>query len=208
MTTPLSTIQQNIYRQTHASSESDSVFLTDGEIESIAADRLSDLAMEHGIYIVRDTTFITLVAGQALYDLPPRHLSTLHVAPNGSPLVPTSTAELEARDSAFETTPATAQRPIARWYEDKVSANIIGLHPVPAAADAGTKLEVIFARYPCEVTDGIEGPRFLADLLELLILGDAYSRESDFAEPEAAQAAKALASLYVEVVDSLFGQAQ
>lgn len=208
MTTPLSTLQSDLYMQLHSTSQNDAIFVNDAELEKVIADRLTDLAMQHSIYIVRDTAFITLVAGQAVYDLPPRHLSTLHVALNGSPLIPSSTAELEGRDAAFETTAATALRPIARWYQDKSGFNQIGLHPVPAVADAGDRLEVIHASYPCEIDEGIEGPRFLCDLLELLALGDLYSRESDFQQPESAKAANALAGLYIEVMDSIYGSAQ
>lgn len=208
MTTPLSTIQSDLYIQLHSTSQSDAIFVSDSELEKVISDRIKDLAKQFNLYIVRDATFITLVAGQAVYDLPPRHASTLHVALNGLPLIPSSTHELEARDRAFETTAATAAKPIARWYEDKSGFNQIGLHPVPAVADAGSDLEVIYAQWPCEVTDGIDGPRYLADLLELLTLGDAFSRESDFSQPESAQAAKALASLYMEVMDDLYGGAQ
>lgn len=208
MTTALSVLQSDLYIQLHSTSQNDAIFVSDDEIEKVIADRLTDLAMQHGLYIVRDVTFITLVAGQAIYDLPPRHLSTLHVALNGSPLIPSSTAEIEGRDAAFETTAATAQRPIARFYEDKSGFNQIGLHPVPAAADAGNKLEVVYAQYPCEIDEGIEGPRFLCDLLELLALGDLFSRESDFQQPESAKAANALAGLYIEVMDSLYSTAQ
>lgn len=208
MITALSVLQSDLYIQLHSTSQNDAIFVNDSEIKKVLADRLTDLAMQHGLYIVRDVAFITLVAGQAVYDLPPRHLSTLHVALNGSPLIASSTAELEGRDATFETTPATALKPIARWSQDKEGFNLLRLHPVPAAADAGSKLEVIYAQYPCEIDEGIEGPRFLCDLLELLALGDLYSRESDFAEPEAAKAANALAGLYVEIMDSLYGSAQ
>lgn len=208
MTIPLATLQTGLWPDLHAVGESDAVFVDSAELERVIADRLKDIAKQYGVYVTRDIAFITLVAGQALYNLPPRHLSTLHVSLNGRPLIASSRAELEARDLSYTTRAATVANPVRRWYEDKQTANTIGLHSVPAAADAGSELEVIYHSYPCEVDEGIDGPLIIGDLLHLLTLGDLYSRESDFSEPEAAQSAKAVAGLITAQFANLWGMAQ
>lgn len=208
MTIPLATLQSGLWPDLHATGESDAVFVTAADLERVISDRLKGLAMDYGIYVVRDIAFITLVAGRAVYDLPPRHLSTIHVAHQGRPLVASARAELERLDVNYQTTPATALKLVRRWYQDKHGFNRLGFHPVPAVADAGSKVEVIYFRYPCEVDAGIDGPLIIGDLLHLLTLGDVYSRESDFSQPETAQSAHAVAQLMTAQFANLWGMAQ
>lgn len=202
----------NIYAFLHATSESDAIFVDDAELERKIADLLSDLAIEYGLFIERDNSFITLADGTQMYGLPPRHLSTLHVALNGKPLIASSTAELERLDANFGTTSETATvrpGPVKRWAQDKQGFNNITFYPVPAAGiSAGLKPEIIYFQYPCSADEDIDTPKIIGDLLEIMVLENSYKKESDFSCPEIAQACGALAGLYFAQIANLWRQSQ
>lgn len=203
------TLRTNIYRYLHATSESDAIIATDGELDRVLSDELSDLAMHYGLFVERDSTFITLIAGQAMYALPPRHLSTLHVALASRPLVASSREELEKRDTGYASTAATTAAPVRRFYEDKSGFNMIGFHPVPSVASgAGSQVEVVFHRFPCEISDNVTAPAFIGDLLEVLTTREVYMKESDLAMPEVAKSLEGLAGIYEAVIKELWQTAQ
>lgn len=209
MSEPLANVLGHIYPMLHATGSADLVFTTDAELTRFLNDHARRLAETYGILVVRDVTTITLIAGQQVYDLPEDHLSTLHVAVGGNKLVAYSVDELEALDDSFETTAATAQNPVARFFEDKKGFNQIGFHPVPSAASGvGETVEIIYHRYQCEISQGIEGSLPVVDYLEIQAIGEAYARESDFKMPEVAQAAVQLASVYQAAMMHYWGSSQ
>jgi hypothetical protein len=183
--------------------------VTDNELNRVLSDELDDLAMHFGIFVERDAAFITLVDGQAMYDLPPRHLSTLHVALDSLPLVADSRESLERRDSSYETRAATLDRPTRRFYEDKSGFNRIGFHPVPSTASgAGELVEVIFHRYACGIDNSVTAPAFIGDLLEILAVKEAYAKESDLGMPEVAKSLTGFAGIYEGLLKEYWQMAQ
>lgn len=208
MSVSISTILSTTYPHLHSASQSDAVFVTDASLTRMATDQIRRLAQRFGVFIRRSATTV-LVTGQATYSAPPRHASTLHVTVDGRPLVASSSAELELRDQAYQTTQSTAAKPISRWYEDKIgSANRIGVQPVPRAADAGGILEVIYHEWPCSWEEPIDAPKLFGDYIELQLIGEAFSIESDFMQSESAQAARALAGLIEQATQTYYGVAQ
>jgi hypothetical protein len=208
MSFTLSSLRSNLYPQFHAVGESDLVFTDNSQINSLLEDRLKDLAMEHQIFVQRDASFVTLVAGQALYSLPARHLATAHVALNNRPLVASSRTTLERQDTEYRTRAATVAKPVGFWYEDRHGFNQIGLFPVPAAADAGSKLDIIYFEFLCDLSGTIALPKIIGDMLEQLVIADLLSMESDFQMIEVAQSARALYGLMREPLMTLRGASQ
>lgn len=213
MSVSILTTIANCWPYLHAVSAADVVFTSDAELTRIIADRLKALAERFGIFVARDTTSITLVAGTALYQTPPDHLDTIHVAINGVPLIASSTRELEAGDDAFQTTQSSATNPIQFWYEDEVGANTIGFAPVPSALDVGKVIEVIFHTYQCDLDEAhtnvtIDAPLFVGDLLEFTAVAESYQAESDFQMPEVSQAALQLVAVYEQAIGGLWGPSQ
>ncbi len=207
MSISAATLLNHLYPLLHATSAADLQFWTDDDLKTFLTNRLQDTVKQYGLLVEIDSTSITLVAGTQAYPAPPDHLDTMHVALSGKPLIASSTYELERLDNSYQTTPSTAAKPVKRFFEDKQGFNIIGLHPVPAAAEAGLHPEVIYHSFPCD-SESIELPKVIGDYLELLTLGEAYSRESDLSILETAQSAKALASLFEDRMQQLYGQAQ
>lgn len=204
----LTELRNNLYAPLHAVSEADLVFTDNSQIDSLLEDRLSDLAMEHQIFVQRDNTSITLVSGQALYSLPSRHLATAYVALNNRPLVASSRTILERQDVNYTTTQATVQKPVGWWYQDRQPANTIGIYPTPAVADAGSKLDIIYFEYLCDLSGTINLPKIIGDMLEQLVMADLYSRESDLMMPEVAQSGRAMYGLMSPQLETLRGKAQ
>ncbi len=206
----LNILEANVGRMLMGLSVADFVAWSSAEIRRSMKTHVQRLAERFSIFVVRDITYITLFQAQAMYDLPPRHLSTLAISVDSRPLAADSTAGIERRDRNYLTTAASEARPVLRFYEDKQGDfNMVGFHPVPSAADgSGENAEVIFHQYPCEIDDGIEAPAVMTDYIELQVVGEMYGKESDRAMPEVAKACKALAELYEMQYKALYGSAQ
>lgn len=196
----------------HAPATNQLIWWTDAELTRWFADALKRHAMRDGTFVLRATQ--QLIAGQADYPAPPRHLDTIHVAVNGRPLIASSTTELEALDESFRTTPETAGHLTSRWYTDRLGANTIGIYPVPATGlSDGGDLEIIYHGFPCNLDEAhtdtrIEVPDGIGEMLELSVLAEAYSCESDAEMPEVAQAARGVVGLIEQVITTYWGRAQ
>jgi hypothetical protein len=209
MSIDVTSLISHCWHPLHATGQSDAVYFTDAELTRYFAEHLKRLAQRFGVFVVRDTQSITLVQSTAVYNTPPRHISTLFVSLNNSPLIASSTKELELQNPNFQTTQGTPKR----WYQDKVGANRIGFQPVPDAGSDSDQPEVILHQYPCNLDVGhtdvdIEAPNFVGDYLETQILGECYSKESDQAMPEVAKSCRELAGLYESVIENYWGMAQ
>jgi hypothetical protein len=203
------TLIANCWPQLHATSAADVVFTDADELLRFLSDAIKSFAQRFGVFVVRHTTR-TLGQGTLTYTAPPRHLSTLHVAllETGKPLVASSTKEQEYRSTSYRTTQATAAKPIRWFYEDKEGTNVIGIVPVPGAADAGNHLDIVYHRYPCEIEEGIETIKTWGDYLEICALRDAYTADSDFSIPESAQTYDGISKIYEKVAEALYFKAQ
>src|SRR5271168_1244737 len=182
----------------HTDTAADCIFTSDAELTEEFQNGLKRLGQEYALFVQRDTTSIVFVSGTSIYSVPADYAAAMHVAYQGKLLIPSSTKELEALDDSWQTTEATAQNPVSRWYSDKIGLNNIGFYPTPAAADVGLSPEIIFLAYPCNLDDAHEStaintPTVVGDLLELQVLAESYRKESDFQLPEVADACTQMA---------------
>jgi hypothetical protein len=214
MSVDVTTVISNLWPLLHATSNADVVSTSDAELTRLISDELRKVSRTYGCFIARDTTSIIFVSGTPIYNAPPDHLSTLHIAYNGKPLTPTTTFELEALDPNYLTTAANGSKgPVQNWYSDKNGPNLIGFYPVPAAADVGLSPEVIYHIMPCGIDEAhtqtiINAPAFFGDYLEIKAMADSYRKESDLQMPEVAKTLDQLAALYEEIMKSLWGMSQ
>lgn len=209
MSVSVNTLISNLLGPLHSDSTANLCFWTDAELTRFFDETLKKHARMHGVFVVRDTSSITLVQGTAVYSAPARHLDTLHVALDGAPLIASSSSELEVLDDAYKTTQGTPQY----WYSDKEGQNKIGFYPVPNLAAAGKHPEIIFHQYQPELDEAhinttIAVPAPMGDYLEAVVLGECYGKESDARLPETSAAMKQLAKLYERIIEGLYGVAQ
>ena len=165
------------------------------------------LARSCGLFVGRSVSDIATVNGTQTYTLPGQFVSMLHVSYNGTPLRPTSTGELAARDSAWLT---RAADPPLRWFTDTLGLAAVGLAPIPTQAKA---LWLIYAGWPQTVDCALDHttiplPWPLEPLLELEIVASAYEKEGDAFAPDIAKAARGIAGLYTKVALEYWGAAQ
>lgn len=209
MSLNVTTLISNLLGPLHSDTTGNLVFWSDGELTRFFDEEVKAHARKHGVFVVRDTTSITLVQGTAVYDAPARHVDTMHVALDGVPLVASSAGELQLLDDAFKTTQGTPQY----WYADGEGQNRIGFYPVPNLAAAGKHPELIIHEYPADLDEAhdntaIPVPACTGDYLEAVVLGEAYGKESDARLPETSAGMKTLAKLYEQLSEHLWGTAQ
>jgi hypothetical protein len=194
------------YARLYASSEADMVISSDDAMIRLYDERLKALARDVGIF-VKVNTSLTLISGQAAYDLPERHIATIRVSLPTGVLYPATTMEIEARDSDFATTSGTP----THWYNDKIGMNALRLYPVPNSS--GAVITVVYYQYAEGLdTDGfntdIPTPNVMSDLLDYEVLSELYAQESDLQIPESAKQLKELSRLIREVLLSYYGSSQ
>lgn len=204
MNVDVDTILDDLLAPLHASAPAELVFWSTDELLALLDESIKRFAKE-GAFVAPNT--ITLSAGTAVYDTPPRHLSTLHVSHANKPLKPSSTQELELRDPHFAVTPGIPKY----WYADKGGMNRVGLYPVPdatAVALAGS-IQVIHHAYPLApdglVTAAITVPRVVADMFEAEVIAEAYAKEGDSQCPEIAASEREIVRLYNSAMGVLWG---
>jgi hypothetical protein len=205
----MSDVTDNIaeqYARLYAASEADLIISSDNAMTHLYDERLKALARDCGCFVKKDTS-LTLVSGQAQYELPARHIAAIRVSLPTGLLYPASSMEIEARDSAFATTSGTP----THWYNDKIGLNLLRLYPVPDSS--GSVITVIYFEYPEGLdTDGfntdIPTPNVFSDLLDYEVLSELYSQESDIQLPESARQLKELSRLIREVALSYYGSSQ
>jgi hypothetical protein len=183
----------------HATNASDMVFWTPVEIIRWFNDHLRRLGQDHALFVARDITSVTIVAGTASYSLPTRTQSVFYAAHNNKPLIASSTHELEMLDVDYLTTPGIP----THFYTDKIGANKIGLYPVPTAAAVtlSSVLDLVICQYSPLLDDAqtntfFTGPNAAGDALEFAVAAEMTGMESDASQPEIAQACRAMKGIY------------
>jgi hypothetical protein len=116
--------------------------------------------------------------------------------------------ELESRDPAFQTTPATADAPPDHWYEDDIGITAVGIAPVPATAVA---LPMICSMYPPDIDVGglnvlLQAPAPVAGYLAFFVLAKAYGREGESENPDLAQHCAARVKMYEQIFEKYYGK--
>jgi len=182
----------------------DVVFWTEEELYEYADEGIQRLAKATGLFVERDAS-TTLVAGTALYNLPTRHLSTIHVSLlGGANLRGVSVRDLEALDATWE----AATGVVEKFAQDFRGTEQLRLYRNPST---GGTLAVVFHQYPAEIaqaTPTLTGPVVLEDYLSWAMLSAARGKEGDAAMPEVAKHAEERIALFEQVFKSYWGQAQ
>ena len=176
------------------------------ELYEYADQGVQALARATGLFVERDAT-TTIVNGTALYTLPTRHLSTIHVSVVGQAnLRGASVADLEALSDTWLTDTAGIAA-IEAFTPDFDGTEKIRLYKSPTA---GGTLAVVFHQYPTEIAAGtptLTAPTVLEDYVWWEMLRAARAKESDAAMPEVAEHAEQVVELYTEVIRSYWGEA-
>jgi|SRR5919197_1751547 hypothetical protein len=186
----------------HAASRAELVFWTEAELIHAMDEALKRLARKTRLWVTRDATTVTAAATPD-YALPQRHIQTLHVTYDGTPLRPASVAELVTRDGAFRSTGGTP----THWYEDQLGGATIGLAKVPAAIK---ELDVIYAGWPEPLDAGrqqtmVLAPAPLKGYLAVCVLAEAWGQEGEGEMPEAAAHCRERIAMYDQLFASYWG---
>ena len=207
MSQSVTTLTTRLLPDLHTDSVSNSIAWGACEVTTFFDHVLKRLARLAGLFVARSTS-ITSVQGTATYALASRHLSTIRVTFDGTPLVPADTHSLSMKTGAFETTQGVPKR----YYQDKITLDRIGLEPVPNAASDSKTVAVIYHEYPAELdcagaNTTIPVPAVIGDYLETCVLRECYGKESDLACPEIAQHLLQHTALIEQVIESYWGSA-
>lgn len=186
----------------HAATRADLVFWTAGNLLEWADEALKRLAMIAGVFVTRATTLTVPTHGT--YTSPDRHISTLHVSLDSTPLRPAGTVELEARDTNYLTTPGTPDH----WYQDLLGMDVIGLVPVP---NQESSLATIYEAWPSTVDAGgqntsVPAPAPLKGYLAMYLLAEAYGREGEMEMPDVAAHCRGRLDLYHQIFQTYYGK--
>lgn len=199
---PVSGILGRIYPRLHAAGASDLVFWTETQLLLWIDRAAKRLARATGVFVKRTAT--ATANGDQAYPLPADHVSTIHTSVAAAALRPANTAELQALDDAWQTTPGTPKR----WYEDLLGLAEIGLYPVPTVS---AELAIIHHHTPPQLaatTATLAAPLAVSAYIEYSVVAEACSVGGDGAAPDIAQSAAAQAELYEQVIRSYWGGAQ
>jgi hypothetical protein len=186
----------------HSDSVADLVFWSQSDLIDWMDEGLKRLARVAGWNVERDAS-ITTANGTAAYALPARQEATLYVSLGNTPLRPASMIELEARNSAFQSTPGTPDH----WYEDGQGANV-AVSPVPTTAVA---LPLIISAWPvaldaAQVNTLVQAPAAFAGYLTFYTLQQAYAREGESEMPDVAEHCASRCQMYESLFSHYFGK--
>lgn len=179
----------------------DLVHWDEEELYEYADEGVQRLARATGMFVERDAT-TAVAAGTPEYDLPSRHLSTIHVSlVAGANLRGASVRDLEALSSTWHTDAGL----VTRFIQDFDGTEKLRLYKDPGSD--GT-LAVIFHEYPAEISAGaptLTAPTVLEDYLWWEMLRRAREKESDAAMPDVAAHAGERVNLFEEVIRGYWG---
>lgn len=201
---------ESIYPTLNAQGAGDLVWWYDAEIYAWLDEAAKRLARNTGSFIERDTS-IALVAGTPTYDLPARHISTVHVSAGNRLMTPTNAQELEALDAVFLDSHESAASPLPRKYlHDADGLDKIRVYRKPGAGVTG-QLGLVMHRFPASVAQGssvVALPQPFREYFTFFVLGEARSKESKGAMPEVGAWFRELAGMVEQVAMDYYGSAQ
>lgn len=201
---------ESVYPTLNAQGAGDLVWWTDDELYAWLDEAAKRLARNTGSFIERDAS-IALVAGTGAYDLPARHISTVHASAGNRMLMPTNAQELEALDAVFLESQETAASPLPRKYAHDVDGlDKIRVYKKPGTGVAG-QLALVMHRYPATVAQGasvVALPQPMREYFTFFVLGEARSKESKGAMPEVGAWFRDLAGMVEQVAMDYYGGAQ
>lgn len=197
----------DLYPALNAGAAGELVWWTEAELYEHADEAAKELARGYGVFVERDDS-TGVLAGTAVYELPARHLSTIHAALSGRALCPLTVQELEALDALWPETDATADEPVSGFLGDSDGTERIRLYGIP---DATGTLSLVFHRFPAAVNSGnylLAAPPCLAPYFAWRVLAAARRKDSKARMPEVAEHFAARAELVEQVIEQYWGTAQ
>ena len=184
------------------------VHWTEADLLAYVNEALGRLARITGVFVVRDTTTV-ISDGQATYNLPAGHLSTVHAGLlAGAALRPATVGDLERLDPTWPTAICEDDETPVRYAQDFDGTEKIRLYKIPHAAGF---LDMVFHQSPTTVTVGsplLDAPTFIEDYLAMAVLAAARGKEGDGAMPEVAKHAAERVALYEQIFMAYFGGSQ
>ncbi len=194
-----------LYPKLNAAAAADLIHWTETELYQWLDEAAKRLARNIGVFVERDAS-ITIVTGTAVYNLPARHLSTIHMSISGASLYPSNVQELEALDSAWvETSGATSS-----FLNDNLGTASTRLYPNPDS-DVSGSLGVIFHRYVSEINSSnhsLTAPACLAEYFSWFALSEARRKQSEASMPEVADHFAKRVAWLEKVIEAYWGTAQ
>lgn len=196
-------VLDNLLPDLHADSYANLTFWSQAQLIGFMDQAAKQLSRACMMFTERDTSKTT-IPGTATYALPARHNATVHVSLNATPLRPSTTIELEARDPLWQTTQGTPDH----WYEDDVNVSTIGLAPVPNAA---ASLPMVCSVYPpdldtAQVNTLLQAPAPVAIYLSFFVLGKCYGMEGESEEPDLGQHCMAQVAMFEQLWMHYYGE--
>lgn len=188
----------------HTADRAGLTFWTEGDLIQWLDEALKRLSRVAGVFVGRWTNVLT-VAGQLIYSLPPRHVCTLHVSYQATPLRPAASLELEAKDPSYQTTQGTPDH----WYQDLQGGLVFGVVPVPNTSDQ--PLPIIYNGFP-ETLDAakqntlVAAPPPLKGYLAMCVLAEALGREGESEMPDVAKHCAGRISMYEQIFAAYYGK--
>jgi len=175
---------------------------TEAELYNYAEEALHDIGGKFLLTMEYDDS-IALVPDQRTYALDPMHIATVYAAADGEALKPSTVAEMEALDDAWET--AMSDTP-TRWIGNVLGLRFIAVYPPPAVAGV---LNLIFQNHPPDITPAsptVSMPAPVGDYLTVRTLQRARTRKGEMEMADVAQALGGLASIYEQAMKSYYGE--
>lgn len=204
----LQQVINNLLPLLQATRAADLEYWTLADLYEWADEAAKILARSHGVFVERDATGV-LTAALAIYALPARHLSTIHVNVGTMALFPMTVQEAEALDATWPDTQAPAGEDPKRFLGDAAGTDNVRLYPTPSAS--GKTLDLLFHRFPPQVTVSnflLQAPVCLAPYFAWRILAEARRRESKAKMPEVVSHFDERIALMDTVIGNYWGGAQ
>lgn len=199
-----STLITRLLPALHASSEANLVGTSRADLLERIDESIKRMARLALFFIVRDTS-ISSANGTATYTLAANHLATLHVSLGGVPLISSSRHEIESLDEDYKATTGNTEH----WYGDGEGLNKIGVYPVPTASKT---FAIIEQEIPAEISDPsaltVTMPSVFDDYIDIRLLREVYTSESDICMQEVAAPLDKLLTVYETAMIQLYGKGQ
>lgn len=175
---------------------------TEAELYAYAEEALHDIGGKFLLIAEYDAS-TNLVPGQGTYPLDPLHIATIYAAADGETLQPTTVAEMEALDDAWQ---AAANNTPTRWIGNVLGLAKLAVYPPPAVPGF---LGLLFQKHPPDLTPQVPSvmmPAPVGDYLSMRLLEHARLRQGEMEMPDVAQALEGLAAVYEQALEAYYGR--
>ncbi len=187
-------------------SNADAVFWTIDELVQFMDEAAKRLARVTGAFVERNTS-ITVTAGNGSYDLPARHIDTLQADLAARTLRPRTVQQLEAVDSDWLDTVATADSLPKAFVQDTQGFSKLVIYPIPYI-DPET-VGLVRSTYPADFSldQGliIAIPPVMQDYFTWAAVAGARAKEGQGSMDEVVPWLRSIVELYEQAAGGLWG---